>query len=282
MTSALKILQLNTRVALLALRGKWLNAADVARGYDLVAPTYNNAWQARIRPATDSFLARLPADILGRVLDLGCGTGYSSRQIAKRYPAAHIVGIDVSPGMLVAARGSALPNTEFIESDMLAYVRQAPPSSVRMIVSTWAMGYSNPPLLIRHCAHALQPEGVFAFIVNYFDTLAPVFRAYQKCMFQFPERIQRAACPQFPKNWPRLHHQLSACGFHVEWHADGNEPIHPPDGPLLPWLRQTGILAGFDAMLDLSGPAADTFEREIRTDTSPLFHHYAAAIAVKS
>jgi hypothetical protein len=48
---------------------------------------------------------------------------------------------------------------------------------------------------------------------------------------------------------------------------------------VLLWLRQTGILAGFDGMLDLSGPAAEYFEEQAAPQRDAIFHNFAMAIA---
>jgi SAM-dependent methyltransferase len=45
----------------------------------------------------------------GEVLDLGTGTGEGAFAIARRYPAAHITGVDISDGMLVEARRKTPP-----------------------------------------------------------------------------------------------------------------------------------------------------------------------------
>jgi SAM-dependent methyltransferase len=280
-TRASQLLRLNARVAGLALAGKWLTATDVAQSYDRVAPTYNDAWQRRLQPVTDRFLARLPNGLTGRILDLGCGTGYATAQLAVANPTASLIGVDISPGMLAHARKAAPPNAQFACADMLAFARGAPPESARMIVSTWALGYSHPARLFKECHRVLVPGGRLGFIVNYFDTLAPVFRAFQTCMLRFPSQVRRAAWPRFPRHWPALETQLRRAGFHLEWHEDGAEPITPPTGPKLPWLRQTGILAGFDAMLNLSGPVEQMFEAELQRDMSGMVHHYAAVVAAK-
>lgn len=57
--------------------------------------------------------------------------------------------------------------------------------------------------------------------------------------------------------------------------------ITPPPGDLLPWLRQTGILAGFDAMLDLRGEAGAFFEAELTPQRDQLAHHFAMTVAHK-
>ena len=46
------------------------------------------------------------------VLDIGCGPGNSTNQLAKRFPGAHILGIDSSENMLERAR-KAYPEMEF-------------------------------------------------------------------------------------------------------------------------------------------------------------------------
>lgn len=63
-------------------------------------------WETRIGPfhleALDLALAGVPAP--RRCLDVGAGTGVVSQALADRYPAAEVTGIDLSPGMVDAAR----------------------------------------------------------------------------------------------------------------------------------------------------------------------------------
>src|ERR1700674_3471015 len=42
-----------------------------------------------------------------RVLDLACGTGWSSRSIARQYPGAHLFGIDIGSDLIDAAKAKA-------------------------------------------------------------------------------------------------------------------------------------------------------------------------------
>jgi SAM-dependent methyltransferase len=82
------------------------------RQFDAIAP----GWDAMRRPDT---LAPLQAALDAveppprRVLDLGTGTGAAAREIAARFPDAQVVGADLSPRMLAAAR-AALPE-ELVE-----------------------------------------------------------------------------------------------------------------------------------------------------------------------
>ena len=72
------------------------------RMFDGLAPT----WDTRIGPhhlwALDLALEDVPEPT--HVLDLGTGTGVVARALAERYPAAQVVGIDLSPGMIEEAR----------------------------------------------------------------------------------------------------------------------------------------------------------------------------------
>ena len=76
--------------------------------FDGLAPT----WETRIGPhhlwALDLALADVPPP--SRALDLGTGTGVVALALAERYPAAQIVGIDLSPGMIDEARRKVPPH----------------------------------------------------------------------------------------------------------------------------------------------------------------------------
>ena len=281
MNQILQLAHLNARVAGLALLGRWLGTKDVAAGYDRVASTYQEVWHCHLRRATDELLKRLPSGMSGTLLDLGSGTGYSAKYLATANPDSTVMAVDLSPEMLNCARAQAPANMRCVVSDMLEFVRAQKNGSASMIVSTWALGYSHASRLMRECGRLLPTGGRLAFIVNYADTLAPVFRAFRRCMLRFPNRVRLAAFPRFPKNWAFLERTLVRSQFEVEWRQDGQQPIAPPAGELLPWLRQTGILAGFDSMLDLSSVAGVFFEDDLAPDRDKLVHHFAMAIARK-
>lgn len=63
-------------------------------------------WEARLGPEAllplDAALDRLSPPC--RVLDLGTGTGKAARVVAKRFPEAEVVGVDLSPAMIEEAR----------------------------------------------------------------------------------------------------------------------------------------------------------------------------------
>lgn len=68
-------------------------------------------WDAtRVTPehlsALDAALEHLDTDP-ARILDVGTGTGAAARSLAMRWPAAQVVGVDLSPAMIAEARSRA-------------------------------------------------------------------------------------------------------------------------------------------------------------------------------
>lgn len=75
--------------------------------FDSLAPE----WDAtRVSPehltALDAALERVETEP-ARILDIGTGTGAAARSLARRWPRAHVVGVDLSPGMIAEARSRA-------------------------------------------------------------------------------------------------------------------------------------------------------------------------------
>lgn len=96
----------------------------VAR-FDAWAPVYEAS------ALQDAFYGRLHRRVLGyagmavpvprRVLDAGCGTGRLLRSAASVFPAAQLVGVDFSAGMLTQARRFARGTFVRAESDALPF-----------------------------------------------------------------------------------------------------------------------------------------------------------------
>lgn len=122
---------------------------------------YDRFKAERDRPALD-LLVRLPGDLNPRsIWDLGCGTGEHAALLARRHPAAEVIGVDLSPAMLAEARARPEPVT-WIEADLAAWAQvQAGP--VDLIFSNaalqWMDGHER---LVPHLLGLLSPGGVLA------------------------------------------------------------------------------------------------------------------------
>ena len=73
----------------------------------------------RTQPSRD-LLARIGLDRPGRVIDLGCGPGNSTRLLADRWPDAAVCGLDSSADMIQAA-GRDHPRQHWVTGDITAW-----------------------------------------------------------------------------------------------------------------------------------------------------------------
>jgi ubiquinone/menaquinone biosynthesis C-methylase UbiE len=92
-----------TTTAVVARPGLWRLLRPLTRvQFDRLAPV----WDRRRGPESliplEAALAKIEAP--RRVLDLGTGTGVGARAIAKRFPEAQVVGVDLAPAMVEEAR----------------------------------------------------------------------------------------------------------------------------------------------------------------------------------
>jgi len=114
------------------------------------------AWSAPL----DAVVEALPRE--GTLLDVGCGHGLVSNEVALRSPLARVLGVDLSETKIASARASvgARTNVEF---------RQAPlegvPESGFDAVSLIDVLYLVPPgswtSFLRTCREKLRPGGIF-------------------------------------------------------------------------------------------------------------------------
>lgn len=72
----------------------------LAASYGSIAPEYGELWAPVLRPFTLRLLDDVSFDGARHVLDLGTGVGTMLRDLASRAPEGHVVGMDLSEGML--------------------------------------------------------------------------------------------------------------------------------------------------------------------------------------
>ena len=120
-----------------------------------------------------------------RILDLGTGTGVTARRVLSVHPRARLVGIDVSPRMLAAAR-RVLPAEAELRVARLE--DPLPPGPFDLVVSALAVHHldgAGKADLFRRVATALAPGGRFVLgdlIVpeDRGDAVTPIDGVYDK------------------------------------------------------------------------------------------------------
>lgn len=102
-----------------------------------------------------------------RVLDLGCGSGQTTRLAALRAPQGHALGLDLSAPMLAEGRSRAeragITNVSFIQGDAQVYPFEA--SAFDVAISRYGvMFFADPVAAFGNVRRALRPGGRLAFV----------------------------------------------------------------------------------------------------------------------
>ena len=122
----------------------------------------------------------------GQVLDVGCGTGWGTRQLAARYPAAQVLALDIAYGMLQQARGESGGWKKWFSARRQAYLCadvEALPlaaGSAELIWSNLALQWCNDlPATFRELQRTLKVDGLLMFSTFGPDTLKELRAAFQ-------------------------------------------------------------------------------------------------------
>jgi SAM-dependent methyltransferase len=125
-------------------------------------------FDAETRPHNERF--RTAADVAARdrVLDIGCGTGQTTRDAARAAVAGSALGIDLSAQMLDHARRlsreEGLANVSFLQAD--AQVHRFPAASFDVGISRFGtMFFADPVAAFGNIGHALVRGGRLVLMV---------------------------------------------------------------------------------------------------------------------
>ena len=135
----------------------------VRREYDALAGRYDQRWAGYVAASTAMAASRLSLEPGDRVLDVGCGTGVLLGQLRVRAPAAQLLGVDATPGMLARARTRLGADAMLIESSGEAL--PLPDGSMQAVVSTSTLHYmADAPRAMREMHRVLAPGGTLVLI----------------------------------------------------------------------------------------------------------------------
>lgn len=102
-----------------------------------------------------------------RILDIGCGSGQTTRLAALRAPQGHALGLDLSAPMLAEARaraeGEGIANASFVQGDAQVFPFEA--AAFDAAISRYGvMFFADPVAAFRNVRRALRPGGRLAFV----------------------------------------------------------------------------------------------------------------------
>lgn len=150
----------------------------LADAFDRAAPSYDAmvalspGYHDQLRTAADALVDRLPRPEPGTdslvVLDLGCGSGASTRAVLDawaarggRTDAVTVQGVDASAGMVAQARAKPWPRSvELVVSDAVAHLESLEDASVDGVLAAYLLrNVPDRERLVRETARVLRPGG---------------------------------------------------------------------------------------------------------------------------
>jgi ubiquinone/menaquinone biosynthesis C-methylase UbiE len=141
------------------------------------AARYDQGWRGRLHHEIanrTASLAMATSASPSRVLDVGCGTGYLLRTLARRYPdARELCGIDAAPQMISTA-------STFTRDDRLGFTVGVaeelgyPDGTFDLIVSTTSFDHwTDQRAGLVECARVLRPGGQLVLVDQFSWWLLP-------------------------------------------------------------------------------------------------------------
>jgi trans-aconitate 2-methyltransferase len=201
-----------------------------------------NWWDAALYQGKHGFVWQYGEDLLNllslqpgeRILDLGCGTGQLTQQIA--IAGAEVMGIDAAPTMIEQAKQN-YPHLEFAVADARDFQVEQPFDAVfSNAVLHWIL---EPDAVIRCVYQALKPGGRFVAEFGGKGNIGAIAKALYSVLSATgcasPETLSPWYFPSIGEYATRLEHQ----GFDVTYAVlfDRPTPLVDGDAGMANWLR---------------------------------------------
>jgi SAM-dependent methyltransferase len=126
--------------------------------------TYHKRIERSIADLGKDALAAAAAQPGEHVIDIGCGMGGTTAELARAVgPKGHVLGVDISQMLIESARSHRVDNATFVVGDATAYPFKA--ASYDLVFSRFGvMFFADPVAAFRNIRHALKPAGRLVFL----------------------------------------------------------------------------------------------------------------------
>lgn len=196
-------------------------------------------WDSALYDDRHSFVWKKAADLIDlldpqpseRILDLGCGTGHLTAQIAER--GAAVIGLDASASMIAQARQN-YPKLKFILADARTFELE---SEFGAVFSNAALHWiSEPAPVLASVVRALKPGGRFVLEMGAKGNIARIVEALTTML---EEAGYKANNPWYFPSAAEYASVLEQQGFEVQalWTIQRWNKLEHPDRGLREWLE---------------------------------------------
>jgi ubiquinone/menaquinone biosynthesis C-methylase UbiE len=259
----------------------------VSQSYDCISPNYDNTWTHHMRDLTSALIDKMQIPPNAKAIDLTCGTGFATGLVSQKTN-SKTIGIDASEGMLTQAHQNHL-NCEFIQSDILAYLKTLPNESIDIITCCWGLGYSKPLQVFRQIRRVLKKGGQFGVIDNSLFSLREVMVCSMLAFMEQPDKLQNLMKFRFLTGPKQLWLWLKLAGLKPQTVWGGSKSYPVESGiKAIEKLRATGAAAGFEYAAkpedsdEIFARFAEILEQKYKVNGRiEIIHRYLGGIAVK-
>jgi MoaA/NifB/PqqE/SkfB family radical SAM enzyme/ubiquinone/menaquinone biosynthesis C-methylase UbiE len=197
-------------------RGVGLPELEV--GYDAGATNYEEDWLSRAKVAVDR-LTELVAFRPGeRVIDAGCGTGYTTRTAAAAVgEAGSVKGVDIAGKMLAVAKEKSaeagLHNCEFVKGELLETMGGEAAGSYDVCTCTWVIGYVSIRDLAARAGPILRSGGRLGVCCNAAWSPKEILSVVIRMLARHPWAMRRTVNFPFPSTRRGIRKSVRKAGF---------------------------------------------------------------------
>jgi len=188
-------------------------------------------------PITLPVLEKMRLAASDNVLDVGCGSGWLSRRIAKMVPEGRVVGMDISDEMIRIARRNGIDqdNAMFVAGEVSAIPWESNFFTHAISVES-AYYWPNPAAGVKEIFRVLRSGGTAWILINY-------YRDNPHC-HQWGELLAVPTHLLSAEEWAGL---FRAAGFQAETDERIADPSPSPEVYSGRWFRDAAQLRAFKA-----------------------------------
>ncbi|MBI3794501.1 MAG: methyltransferase domain-containing protein [Nitrospinae bacterium] len=151
-----------------------------------------------------------PKSATGKILDIGCGSGFTGLAGAAKWPSAQITGVDLARGMAAEARRNGVKKVVAGDAALLPFKAGAFDGALSSLAFQWIIGGRDG--LFDGIFRALRHGGFLSFSMMAGETLAELRKAYDEACVQCTGK--KASFPSFPDE-SKTAEMIKEAGFSI-------------------------------------------------------------------